>query len=114
MSRPLLAAACAVAAVAAASIQPASAEPMSPRPAHYRQWLCIHHYEGPWNDPGSPYYGGLQMDMNFMRAYGRRLLRLKGTADHWTPLEQMQVAERAYRERGFRPWPNTARMCGLL
>ena len=26
----------------------------------------------------------------------------------------MWVAERAYRTRGFWPWPNTARFCGLL
>ena len=87
---------------------------LPPRPPHYRQWLCIHSHEARWNDPGSPYYGGLQMDLDFMRTYGARLLREKGTADRWTPLEQMQVAERAYRDRGFWPWPNTARYCGLL
>jgi len=32
-----------------------------------------------------------------------------------SPLEQMWVAERAYRNgRGFYPWPNTARYCGLI
>jgi hypothetical protein len=31
-------------------------------PPHRRQWLCIHHFEGAWNDPGPPYYGGLQID----------------------------------------------------
>ena len=55
------------------------------------------------------------MDYGFMSAYGRELLLRKGTADHWTPLEQMWVAERAYRSgRGFYPWPNTARYCGLI
>jgi hypothetical protein len=55
------------------------------------------------------------MDMSFMEAYGANLLRTKGTADHWTPLEQIWVAERAYRSgRGFYPWPNTARWCGLI
>ena len=82
-------------------------------PPHKRQWLCIHRYEGSWTDPNPPYYGGLQMDYSFMATYGRHLLRKKGTADHWTPLEQMWVAERAYRTRGFYPWPNTARYCGL-
>jgi len=24
------------------------------------------------------------------------------------------VAERAFRTRGFNPWPNTARACGVL
>jgi len=54
------------------------------------------------------------MDYQFMRAYGADLLRRKGTADRWTPLEQMWVAERALRTRGFTPWPNTARNCGLI
>jgi hypothetical protein len=83
-------------------------------PPHRRQWLCIHRYEGSWDDPRAPYYGGLQMDREFQSTYGPDLLRRKGTADHWTPLEQMWVAERAYRTRGFWPWPNTARYCGLL
>jgi hypothetical protein len=84
-------------------------------PAHRREWLCIHRYEGAWKDRGAPYYGGLQMDIVFQRHYGRTLLRRKGTADHWTPLEQMWVAEKAYRSgRGFYPWPNTARYCGLI
>jgi hypothetical protein len=84
-------------------------------PPRLREWLCIHRYEGAWNDPNAPYYGGLQMDWSFMQAYGPTLLRQKGTADHWTPLEQIWVAERAFESgRGFYPWPNTARWCGLL
>jgi hypothetical protein len=84
-------------------------------PPHRRQWLCIHRYEGAWNDPNPPYFGGLQMDYSFMATYGPHLLRTKGTADRWTPLEQMWVAERAHRSgRGFYPWPNTARYCGLI
>jgi hypothetical protein len=81
---------------------------------HFKQWVCIHRFEGSWTDPNAPYYGGLQMDHGFMRTYGRKLLRTKGTANHWTPREQMLVAERAWRVRGFTPWPNTARRCGLL
>jgi hypothetical protein len=85
------------------------------RPPHRSAWFCIHRHEGAWNDPNPPYYGGLQMDLGFQRAYGPELLRRKGTADRWTPLEQMWVAERAYRSgRGFTPWPNTARLCGVL
>jgi hypothetical protein len=84
-------------------------------PPLFKDWLCIHHYEGAWNDPNGPYYGGLQMDLTFQQEYGAALLRRKGTADHWTPLEQIWVAERAYRSgRGFYPWPNTARWCGLI
>jgi hypothetical protein len=77
-------------------------------------WMCIHRFEGAWNDPGAPYWGGLQMNMAFQAAYGRELLRSKGTADRWTPLEQIWVAIRAHRTRGFYPWPNTARACGLI
>jgi hypothetical protein len=82
---------------------------------HKAAWLCIHRLEGSWTDPNPPYYGGLQMDLQFQRTYGAGLLRRKGTADHWTPLEQMWTAERAHRAgRGFYPWPNTARSCGLI
>lgn len=85
------------------------------RPPHYLAWLCIHSYEGSWTDPDAPYYGGLQMDWSFMQSYGPTLLATKGTANNWTILEQMWVAERAYQSgRGFYPWPNTARMCGLI
>jgi len=85
------------------------------RPPHLRAWICIHGFEAPWRDPDSPYYGGLQMDLTFQRQYGPRLLRRKGTADHWTRYEQMWVAERAHRSgRAFYPWPNTARYCGLI
>ena len=85
-------------------------------PPHKRQWLCIHRYEGGWrSNTGNGYYGGLQMDLMFQRAYAPALLRRKGTADRWTPLEQMWTAERAHRAgRGFYPWPNTARYCGLM
>jgi hypothetical protein len=84
-------------------------------PPHLAEWRCIHRWEGSWTDPNSPYYGGLQMDLAFQRAYGPRLLRHKGTANHWAPYEQMWVAERALRAgRGFHPWPLTARRCGLI
>jgi hypothetical protein len=55
------------------------------------------------------------MNIAFQRRYGGELLRRKGTADRWTPIEQMWVAERAHRSGlGFYPWPNTARSCGLI
>jgi hypothetical protein len=92
----------------------ARARRQASNPPHERQWRCIQRFEGHWNDPHPPYWGGLQMDMSFQRAYGWELLRSKGTADNWSPVEQMWVAERAYRSRGFTPWPNTARACGLL
>jgi hypothetical protein len=82
-------------------------------PPHLQAWNCIHHYEGSWSDSGGPYYGGLQMDLGFQETYGGWLLRHKGTADHWSPLEQIWVAVRAAHSRGFAPWPNTARYCGV-
>jgi Transglycosylase-like domain len=89
---------------------------LAARPPHRSAWLCIHRYEGGWkSNTGNGYYGGLQMDLGFQRTYGRELLRRKGTADRWTPLEQMWVGERALRAgRGFYPWPNAAARCGLL
>jgi hypothetical protein len=93
----------------------ARARRQAKRPPHLRAWRCIHGYEGSWRDPDAPYYGGLQMDFNFQRTYGLRLLRRKGTANRWTPVEQMWTAERALRAgRGFSPWPAAARRCGLL
>ena len=89
-------------------------------PPRRQQWMCIHRYErhphqGWATATGNGYYGGLQMDISFQRTYAPELLRTKGTANKWTALEQIWVAERAYRSgRGFYPWPNTARACGLL
>jgi len=50
-------------------------------PPHKRQWLCIHHYEGAWNDPNPPYYGGLQMDLGFQRTYGGRAALTQGDGE---------------------------------
>lgn len=82
-------------------------------PPMLRAWYCIHRYEGSWTDHGAPYWGGLQMDYSFQSSYGPWLLRHKGTADHWTSLEQIWTAVRAWRVRGFSPWPNTAADCGV-
>jgi Transglycosylase-like domain len=85
-------------------------------PPHEREFRCIHRHEGPWDaNTGNGYYGGLQMDLTFQRQYAPRRLRKKGTADKWTPVEQIWVGERARREgRGFYPWPTAARRCGLI
>src|SRR4029077_3959634 len=56
-------------------------------PAHKSAWLCIHRYEGAWTDGGSPYYGGLQMDVSFQSNYGGILLTRKGAGAKWTPPE---------------------------
>lgn len=80
-------------------------------------WTCIHRGEGAWNDAGDPYWGGLQFDRGFMRTYGPDMIRRHhgGLANTWTPREQIIVAERARASgRGYQPWPNTGRACGLL
>jgi Transglycosylase-like domain len=81
----------------------------------YEKWRCIHEHEGAWNaNTGNGYYGGLQMDMSFQAAHGPQFLARWGTADKWPVWAQLEAAEDAYRTRGFNPWPNTARVCGLL
>lgn len=91
-------------------------------PPYESQLSCIHYNprlgsgEGSWTaNTGNSFYGGLQMNYGFMTTYGPWLLKHKGTADHWTPLEQMWVAAKAVNSgRGFHPWPQTARNCGLI
>jgi hypothetical protein len=90
-------------------------------PPHLAAWLCIQRHEtaapypGWQTNSGNGYYGGLQFDRSFERTYGAQLYRAKGTADHWTPLEQIWTAEYALaRGRGFAAWPLSARACGLL
>lgn len=81
------------------------------------QFLCIARHESGlrWDvSTGNGYYGGLQMDRTFQATYAPGLYRRKGTADRWTEDEQIAAAGRAVPGRGFTPWPNTARMCGLL
>ncbi len=80
-----------------------------------RSFMCIHGFEGSWTDSGAPFYGGLQMDSAFMATYGGWALKAFGTADHWPISVQLAVAIRAkVSGRGFYPWPNTARYCGLI
>jgi hypothetical protein len=81
-----------------------------------RAFLCIHAGEGSWTaNTGNGYFGGLQQDRQFQSAYGAEFLRYFGTADRWPVSVQLAVAIRAYISgRGFYPWPNTARACGLL
>ena len=79
-------------------------------PPRLTDWMCIHRYEGSWADPNAPVLRRAADGPELHARLRRRLLHRKGTADHWTSLEQIWVAERAYRSgRGFYPWPNTAR-----
>ena len=78
-------------------------------------FLCIHRLEGDWtSNTGNGYYGGLQMDRRFMVTYGGEFVGRWGTADNWPVWAQLEAAARAYPARGFSPWPNTARACGLI
>lgn len=84
-------------------------------------WSCIHRYEGSWTaNTGNGYYGGLQMDIGFQSTYGSEFLTRWGTADNWPVWAQVTAANRAkngygrVKARGYGPWPNTARACGLL
>jgi hypothetical protein len=75
---------------------------------------CVKSKEGAWtSNTGNGYYGGFQADMNFQRAYGPEYLRRWGTANNWPPIAQIHMAWRGWRARGWQPWPNTSRMCGL-
>jgi hypothetical protein len=83
-------------------------------------FYCIHNYEGPWDaNTGNGYMGGLQMDLTFQRNYGSEFLRMYGTADQWPVGIQILVAARArdgyngIPARGYQPWPNTRRICGV-
>ncbi len=91
--------------------------PLSARVPYHDELSCIAEHEsgGRWDiSTGNGYYGGLQMDRGFQQTYAPRLYAAKGTADHWTPEEQIRAAARAVASRGFTPWPTTARVCGLL
>ena len=84
-------------------------------PPHLADWLCIHSHEGAWNDnTGNGYYGGLQLNMEEMQTFSPHLLKRKGTANNWSDYEQIWGGERDRQVRGWSPWPQTARMCGLL
>jgi hypothetical protein len=81
----------------------------------FQALMCIHRYEGAWtSNTGNGYYGGLQMDQGFMSLYGAEFVRRWGTADNWPAWAQLEAAARAHESgRGFTPWPNTSRVCGL-
>jgi hypothetical protein len=90
-------------------------------------FTCIHGYEGAWNaETGNGYHGGVQMDDQFESQYGPDFVAAWGSAGHWPPWALLIASIRAHdgwpaapdprarHARGFGPWPNTARACGLL
>jgi hypothetical protein len=79
------------------------------------QATAVHSCEGAWNaNTGNGYYGGMQMDMNFMSAYGGEFLARWGTADNWPIWAQLTAAYRGWQARGWQPWPTCAANAGLL
>lgn len=64
-------------------------------PPHHRLWLCIHAYEGAWNDHGPGHYGGLQMSWNWL-GY------VRGDAGSLSQADQEWAAERAWAATGYR------------
>lgn len=74
---------------------------------------CIHGGEGSWSaNTGNGYYGGLQFGAREWARFGGAFAP---RADLATPSQQLAAGIAYYMTgAGFRPWPNTARACGLL
>jgi hypothetical protein len=87
--------------------------------AHFFGWLqgadCVHRHESiRWEAAtGNGYYGGMQADLGFQRAYAPDHLARWGTANNWPWWAQLEMAYRGWLFRGWQPWPNTSRACGL-
>ena len=85
--------------------------------AHFFDWLaaadCVQGKEAPWHHNGGTYDGGMQADADFQRTYAPDHLRRWGPAFNWPWWAQLEMAYRGWLFRGWEPWPNTARACGL-
>ena len=85
--------------------------------SHFFDWLaaadCVRRHEAPWNHDGGTYDGGMQADRDFQRTYAPDHLRRWGPAYAWPWWAQLEMAYRGWLFRGWQPWPNTARACGL-
>jgi hypothetical protein len=87
--------------------------------AHFFQWMagadCVHRHESiRWEAAtGNGYYGGMQADLGFQRAYAPDHLARWGTANNWPWWAQLEMAYRGWLFRGWQPWPHTSRVCGL-
>jgi hypothetical protein len=77
--------------------------------------LCVHRHESiDWHLAGILYDGGMQMNDTFQQTYGPWMLHHFGPANRWPINGQLYASWKAWRVRGWSPWPQTARMCGLL
>jgi hypothetical protein len=87
--------------------------------AHFFSWMagadCVHRHESiRWEAAtGNGYYGGMQADLGFQRAYAPDHLARWGTANNWPWWAQLEMAYRGWLFRGWQPWPATSRACGL-
>lgn len=77
---------------------------------------CVSSREGGLRSvsPGGTYAGKWQMDSSFEGSYGAWYVYRWGRAYNWPEWAQDVAAYRGYNARGWWPWPNTARSCGLL
>lgn len=87
-------------------------------PPWSRAWLaeamCIHHYEGAWNEPGGigpDVSGGMQIGRHEWITFGGGYWAPE--AYQAAPAHQLLVAHRYWQVAGWRPWPSTAAICGL-
>lgn len=99
------------------------ARTLSPHPlfARAQAWAagsgpsCVTSKEGgTTTNTGNGYYGRWQADLGFQSSYGPEFVRRWGVASNWPAWAQNIMAFRGWLARGWYPWPNTARECGLL
>lgn len=77
-----------------------------------RDWACIRWFESRGNYRISsglePYGGAYQFSLSTWRSLGGR-----GLPSQAPPSEQDSLALKLWRERGWEPWPESSRLCGL-
>ncbi|MDQ6798120.1 MAG: transglycosylase family protein [Actinomycetota bacterium] len=90
---------------ASAAPSPASAPPSS---SNGDAWACIRQLESGnnYSDPGG---GAYQFEDSTWQSLG-----YSGAAEDYPPDVQDAAARELQAREGWGPWPNTARMCGLL
>ncbi len=84
-------------------------------PRWFREAICIHHYEGAWNDAtGNGYEGGMQFLLSTWTSVGGRVSRSGHWASVASPREQLYRAWLVWLRDGrtWREW-GSASVCGL-
>lgn len=75
-------------------------------------WACIRMKENSGSYGAGTslgYFGAYQFDYTTWVSNGGN----PATYGNASPAEQDQVAQTTYSRRGWQPWPNTSRLCGL-